>query len=199
MRMKSYMNEQELLHSVSEGNQQAFALLFGTYKNKVFSFAHHYTHSSSLSEEITQEVFMKLWIKRETLPGIDNIEAWIITITKNLCFNHLKRKAMELRINNMLSAIPLAEDNVDDYISYKDQLNNLHQALNQLSPQQRTIYSLNRDKGLKNDEIARQLNLTTSTVKNHLVLALKKIRHFMETHPAGMLLLLLSAIKNIFN
>jgi RNA polymerase sigma factor (sigma-70 family) len=75
-----------------------------------------------------------------------------------------------------------AEDDVEEYLSYKERLAEIDEALEQLSPQQRLIFNLNRGKGLKNEEIARQLNLSPNTVKTHMVIALRKIRLFLESH-----------------
>ena len=97
----------------------------------------------------------------------------------------------------MVNAETEGEENVDDYIFYKDQLQRLGEALDQLSPQQRLIFRLNRDQGMKNEEIARQLNISPNTVKTHMVTALRKIRLFLETHPASIIFLIFFLLKKI--
>ncbi|CAN5681778.1 RNA polymerase sigma-70 factor [soil metagenome] len=199
MRKQTYDNEHELLCCIATGNQEAFRSLFEQFKNKVYSFAAHFTHSDFIAEEITQEVFIKIWMSRETLPEINNIEAWIITLTKNCCFNQLKKKALEMNMKAAVAQNEVMEaDNVAEYIFYKDRLSILKDAMEELSPQQRLIFRLNREDGLKNEEIAHQLNIAPNTVKTHMVTALRKIREFMQTHPASFLLSIGGFLKFIF-
>ncbi len=181
----------DLLVNIAKGDQQAFCRLFEAFKTKVYSYSYHFTRSAFSAEEISQEVFMKIWTGRESIADIENIEAWISTMTRNLCFNYLKKVALEKRLSRAIADKGAeSEENVEQYISYKDQLSRLGEALDQLSPQQRLIFQLNRNKGLKNEEIARQLNISPNTVKSHLVSALRKIRHFLEAHPAHIITLL---------
>lgn len=188
----------DLLTDVAEGNQQAFCKLFEEFKGKVYSYSCYFTHSPVTAEEITQDVFMKIWAGRESIAGIENIEAWISTITRNLCFNYLKKIALDKRLfRAMANKEAVSEENVDQYILYKDQLSLLGEALAQLSPQQKLIFSLNRDQGLKNEEIARQLNISPNTVKTHMVSALRKIRRFLKTHPASIIFLVCFLLKKI--
>ncbi len=199
MRKQTYNNEHELLCCIAAGSEEAFCRLFEQLKNKVYSFAVHFTHSDFIAEEITQEVFLKTWLSRETLPEINNIEAWIVTLAKNCCFNHLKKKALEMKMKAAVARNEVQEvDNVAEYIFYKDRLSVLNDAMQILSPQQRLIFRLNREDGLKNEEIAHQLNIAPNTVKTHMVTALRKIREFMQTHPASFLLPIACFFKFIF-
>ena len=189
----------DLLINIAEGNQQAFCNLFELFKQKVYSYSYHFTRSSFTAEEITQEVFMKIWVSRESMAAVENLDAWISTVTRNLCFNYLKKMALEKRLNRVIAQKDVtAEENVDQYIAYKDQLSLLDAALDQLSPQQKLIFRLNRDQGLKNEEIAHRLNLSPNTVKTHLVIALRKIRHFLKTHASHIIVLLLLLSKKIW-
>lgn len=191
MKIDAYIKEHDLLMSIAHGNEDAFRSLFVLLRNKVYSYSFHFTRSVFTAEEITQEVFLNIWVNRESLPEINSIEAWVVTITRNLCFNQLKKKALEQKIkNSFINAETEGEENVDNYIFYKDQLQRLGEAINQLSPQQRLIFRLNRDQGMKNEEIARQLNISPNTVKTHMVTALRKIRLFLETHPANIIFLI---------
>jgi RNA polymerase sigma-70 factor (family 1) len=186
MKIVSHMEEHDLLAAVAQGDETAFSSLFAMLKDKVYTYSLHFTRSVFIAEEITQEVFLKIWMNRESMSEVRNIEAWLITVTKNLCFNYLKKLALEQRIKDSLTSQEYkAEENVEAYISYKEQLGRIGEAINQLSPQQRLIFSLNRDRGMKNEEIARQLNLSPNTVKTHMVAALRKIRIFLKTHPTN--------------
>lgn len=196
MKIVSQIDEHNLLAAVAQGNETAFSSLFELLKDKVYTYSFHFTRSVFIAEEITQEVFLKIWMNKESMSEVSNIEAWVITVTKNLCFNYLKKLAHEQRIkDSLVNQEYKAEENVDAYISYKEQLSRIDEAINQLSPQQRLIFSLNRDQGMKNEEIARQLNLSPNTVKTHMVAALRKIRDFLKTHPTNIFFFVLLLLK----
>lgn len=196
MKIVSHTEEKELLINIAGGNEEAFRKLFVSFRDKVYSYSLHFTRSVFIAEEITQEVFMKIWVNRKSLTEINSIEAWVITIARNLCLNQLKKKALEQKIKSSIANHEAeAEENVDAYVFYKEELNRIGQAIDQLSPKQRLIYKLNRDQGLKNEEIAHQLNISPNTVKTHMVTALRKIRHFLETHPANIIFLIFFLLK----
>ena len=80
---------------VSEGDAIAFRQLFDHYRNKIYSLGMYLTRSETLSEEIVQDVFLKVWEKREELTGINYFNAWLRTVAKNTCSNYLRSLAME--------------------------------------------------------------------------------------------------------
>jgi RNA polymerase sigma-70 factor (ECF subfamily) len=113
-----------------------------------------------------------------------------------LCFNYLKKLALERKTKDeLLKTQNYSDENVEQYLSYKEKANQLAEALDQLSPQQRLIFTLNRDKGLKNEEIADQLHLSPNTVKTHMVSALRKIRSILESHATHLFGILLIFLK----
>ncbi len=196
--MKNFMPSvsQELLLSIANGDSIAFSKLFNLYKQPVYSYAVHFTHADFTAEEITQEVFMKIWVSRDKLAALENFEAWLMTVTRNCCFNQLKKMANELKLKKGISA-SITETtesiDIDQYIFEKENQHLLALALEQLSPQQKIIFKLSREKGLKNGEIACELNLSPNTVKAHMVSALKKIRDYFETHPISIIILVAGA------
>lgn len=185
MRSAAQIFNPDWITDIANGDREAFSRFFHFFKNKVYSFSLSFTHSTEVAEEITQDVFIKLWTSRESLLEIENIEAWMSTITKNLCFNYLKKLALDRKTKSVLQhRQQFVELNVEQYLSYKERVRQVAEAVDQLSPQQRLIFNLNRNKGLKNEEIAHQLNLSPNTVKNHMVTALRKIKSFLESHAA---------------
>lgn len=196
MRSSAQIYNRDWLDDIAEGDQEAFTLFFEAFKNKIYSFSFAFTHSAETAEEITQDVFIKVWANRESLSEIENMDAWLSTVTRNLCFNYLKKLARERKAKDiLLKTQNETEDNVEQYLSYKDKASQVSEAIEQLSPQQRLIFSLNRDKGLKNEEIAHQLNLSPNTVKTHMVTALRKIRSFLESNAAHLFGLLFFFLK----
>jgi RNA polymerase sigma-70 factor (ECF subfamily) len=194
----AYRNEEhELLAGIANGSEEAFRTLFAKYRHKVYSFSLYFTRSAFIAEDITQEVFLKIWMNRQSMTEIKNMEAWIITVTRNLCFNQLKKTAYEQKVKISLAEKELeSEESTEAYISYKEQRTRIGEAVENLSPAERLVFRLNRDQGMKKEEIARQLKISPNTVKTHLVNALKKIRLFFTTHPANIFIFLFFSLKN---
>ena len=176
-------NEHNLLLSIASGSEPAFTQLFDRYKNEVYAHALYFTQSITIAEEITQDVFLKCWLKKETLPEIKDLRAWLFTIAKNDCFTHLKKVAREHRLKNYMAIVAEQDnENIESYMTVKEQQQLLHQAVENLPAQQKKVFVLNREGGLKNAEIAKQLNISPNTVKIHLGSALRTIRHFFKAH-----------------
>ena len=196
MRSRVQIFNHDCLADIATGDQEAFCKFFDAFKNKIYSFSYSFTKSQQVAEEITQDVFTRVWTNRESLIEIENIDAWLSTITRNLCFNYLKKLALERKTKDeLLKTQNYSDENVEQYLSYKEKANQLAEALDQLSPQQRLIFTLNRDKGLKNEEIADQLHLSPNTVKTHMVSALRKIRAILESHATHLFGILLIFLK----
>ena len=183
MKIANDDNEQELLLSIANGSEAAFCRLFDRFKNTIYGHALYFTRSVFIAEEITQEVFLKCWLKKASLPEINNIEAWLFTLTKNRCFNYLKKMAREQRLLDSIAQTgEQADENIESYLAVKEQQGILTQAIGHLSDKQKLVFTLNREAGMKNAEIAQQLNISPNTVKTHMVSALRIIRLFFKTH-----------------
>jgi RNA polymerase sigma-70 factor (family 1) len=184
-----YYSDQDLLTGIASGNADCFRIFFSNYYHKVYSFSLKVTRSVYRAEEITQEVFLKIWVNREQMAGIENPEAWIITITRNLCFNQLKKIAaekcmIELSAEKQGSPVISIHQQIED----KDLLLKLREASAQLTPRQQLIYRLSKEKGLRKKEIADSLHISENTVRAHLTTALRKIRQLMERYSTAGLL-----------
>ena len=178
--MKPDQNDQHFLELIAAGDQNAFRRIFETYSNKVYGFALKLTRSTTLAEEIVQDVFMKIWINRESLEAIRSFPAYIFTLTKNHTFNTLKRIAIEEAAKNTLGKkMNVANYETEDAVNYNESQRLLNQAINNLPPQQKLVYSMCQQEGLKYEEVAQRLKISRLTVKTHMQQALRSIKsHF---------------------
>jgi len=149
----------------------------------VYGVALKITHSTQLSEEIVQEVFLTIWLKRSSLVNIDNIEAYLFVIARNRVFKVLKQiaknyKTILLEENDNA----FAHNNLESRILEKENNQLLHQAIERLPPQQKQVYNLIKDQGLKREEAAAFLQLKPETIKFHLAQAMKNIRSYCAFH-----------------
>ena len=192
--MRSISNiDRALILQVSEGDEYAFRILFDQYRNKIFSIAWKITGVRSAGEDVVQEVFIKLWMNREKLAEVENLDAYVNTITRNHILNNLRKVAYEQSfLEDLIREQSVNTKNVSDPVLYNELLNLVHTAIQQLSPRQKKIFQLSRTEGLKHAEIAAQLNISQSTVKDHMVEALRSIKIFLNSHESliGLLIFL---------
>lgn len=182
----------ELLKSVANSDLDAFRRLYDRYLQKVYSYSYFLTRSSEQAEDLTQELFAKIWIKRTELKSIENFDAWLTTLVRNNAYNFLKRHAIEQKA---LRRIELSKQpdsvSIDDALIHKEYSKIYQEAIDQLPPQQKKVFLLSRNEGLKQEEIASNLGISLNTVKNHMKAALFSIRTYMKSYVSSLLVWLL--------
>jgi RNA polymerase sigma-70 factor (family 1) len=191
MRKYNPVEEKKVLELLAQGNEFAFTLLFDHYRGRIFTVAVRFLKSRELAEEVVQEVFLKIWTRREDLLTVLNFEAYLITIARNLVFDLVKDIAREtITRNDFVSNVqqPIGADEGLIEEQYRELLN---EAVSQLPPQQKQIFRLAKVEGLSHQAIAEQLHLSRLTVKTHMAKALQSIRENLQHHIISICLLLL--------
>lgn len=191
-------NEREVLLRIADGDEAAFAELFHFYTARLHLHVAHLVKSAPVAEEIIQETFLRVWINRDQLPGIDFPRAWIFSIASNICFNHLRQQLRsEKHLRIMAGNITEGQPEIPVLTELKEMRSAIHDAVDHLSGQRRLIWLLYREQGLKQSEIASQLNISISTVKNTIAQSLEFIRKHMRTKGFWIPLCLLEAVLKI--
>ena len=184
-------NEKELLSGIAAGDAIAFRQLYDTYRPKIYSYALRLTENETMADDIIQDVFMKVWVNRQSLTTITNFNAWLYAIARNQIADVLKAIAKaRTSLHQLGQTLPAGANTVEAEMADKENQRLLQQALNQLSPQQRLIYHLTRNEGAKHADIAGQLKISRHTVKTHLVYALRTIRNYLRLHSDQVLFIL---------
>ncbi|RPD41404.1 RNA polymerase sigma factor [Chitinophaga barathri] len=182
--MEPLNNETELIQHAAAGDAMAFAALFRLYKDKLYGFLLRATGSPEMAEDVVQDIFLRLWKHREKLPEITRFDAYIFQMARNQVINSLKRMAKETLILDELVKTGVAvRIDAEDRLNVQEVNKHLLSALEKLTPRQKLVYTLSRDKGLKHEEIARFLDISPSTVNNHLIEALRLIRQQLSARP----------------
>lgn len=163
-------------------NEEKFNHLFLSYRERVYGFVLLMVKNHEAAEELVQEIFMKLWLRRNTLDEVDNLEAYLFTMARNKTLNHLRKAAHdEQLLKELTSHMKPVHNNVEETVLTRDYNEIIRKGVAQLSPQRRMVYEMSRTEGLNHEEIAGKLNISKNTVKNHLVKTLTFLRrHLLE-------------------
>ncbi|KAA0989210.1 RNA polymerase sigma factor [Dyadobacter aurulentus] len=165
--------ENEILQQIAQGDERAFAALFNHFHQPLGLHIFKFTKSEQLAEEVVQDVFLKIWLNRELLVGIDNFRVYLYVISKNAALNCLKKVANEsARIVDLdPQADTIAAENIEEDHRYLL----IDEAIDRLPPQQKQVYLLRRHERLSYPEIAAQMKISKETVKKYLQIATESI------------------------
>lgn len=166
----------DIIAALQEGSLEAFDVLYYKYVGKVHNFILKISGDSALSEDITQEVFIKLWHRREELDPARNIESWLFVCARNLFLNELRRRRQGavFAAETQKTATP-SENSTLDQVHYHFAERELAALIREMPPQRQRIFVLSRLYGLPAAEIARQMDISERTVENQLYQARKHI------------------------
>lgn len=172
--------EKELLQRISKGDEKAFREVFDLYKERFFAAALKMTRSPDAAEEIVQEVFVSLWMRRALLTTVENPPSYLFTIVYNTISARFKKIALEMKIKQMIAERSVDSENIiEEKLEVKEANQRIQSILHRLPEQQQLVYYLSKEEGLSREEIAQKMHISPNTVKNHLLRATKYIReHF---------------------
>lgn len=182
MIVKPFHNETELLAKIAEGDEYAFKIIYENYYKKIFTYALQYLKSEPESEEVMQEVFLKLWLRDRGSLAINNLDQYLRTLARNRSLDLLRRKMLGNR-NDLERAINWQEEHNDteELIMLNDTRKILDEGVRLLPTQQKLVYQLCHQEGLKYDEAAKVLNLSPATIHTHMKLALRFLRTYVQS------------------
>lgn len=164
---------QELTQKLKVGDLTAFNTLFYFFEPKVFAYSMKLTNNAEDSKEAVQEVFIKIWERREWIDPDCNFDSFLFTIAKNLIYNNAKHRAYVFAYKEYFSIYGIQTENfTENTVDFNELISLIQEACRQLPPVRREIFRLSRIDGLSNSEIAEKLNTSTSNVKNHIYKAI---------------------------
>lgn len=162
--------------AIKDGDLRAFNELFDRYGKRLYHFSIGYLKSAADSEEIVQEVFLKIWNNREELSAQKSFESYLFTIAKNSILNTIRKSKSEQAYLSYAKLHPGKNVLLDDELNFRELEEAYKEAVEQLSPRRKEIFMLNREQSLSNAEIAEKMNVSVKTVENQMTSALSEIR-----------------------
>lgn len=191
------LTDDQVLNLVRSGDSAAYHEFYRRNRNKVMGFAFRFLKDKEEAKELTQEIFVSLWEKREKIDPSKNSGALLLVMVRNRFLDSLKRKASQSRYIETEYQIEPSVSTTDDYINFKDCGEIASLAIHALPKQAKIIYLLSRDNGWSHKEISEHMQISKKTVNNQITKSLRHIRgHFERLSPetALMAILLLKSL-----
>ncbi|NLR78414.1 RNA polymerase sigma factor [Chitinophaga eiseniae] len=189
--------DRELLEQVAGGDEQAFQVLFSTYRERLYHYILGIVKSAQVAEELVMDVFLKIWIGRDVVPQIENMDAFLFRVACNKSIDFL-RKASTSRVLTDITwdNIQIAESSdPESRLIHQEYDQKLREAIDLLPPKRREVYRLSREEGLSHAEIAEKLGIAPSTIANQIVDAQRFIKSYLFSHLKITIILALLALE----
>jgi len=167
-----------LLERLRASDMDALCSLYMRYASRVRFLAFKLLKDEDGAEDVTHDVFLRLWQTREALPDIDSIPSWLFRMTRNEVFNIIKhRKAGRRYMEFSLRFTPAAEE---ERVTTDDLLSVINHEIGALPEKQRAAYELSREGGKTYREISSELGISERTVQYHISRVLERIRRIFR-------------------
>ena len=171
--------ERQILDAAAAGDEKAFRTLVEVYWSRVYFNTLTLVKSTPVAQDLTQDIFLKIWLQREKLREVQNFSNYIYVVGRNQVIAVLRKKIIDTAAADIVA---LREDllSPDLRLEGKDAYKMLMEGVARLTPQQKLVFKLSRLEGLSHEEIAQQLGLSKNTVKVHMVIALNFLRGWLR-------------------
>ncbi len=175
-------DEEKILKALSNGDESAFLKIYEEYWYKVFSIAYKRLGKKEIAEELTQELFLKLWEKRETLKP-QKIGNYLFVSIKNSVIDHINSGLVANKYIDFYKAFAQSNStSTQNSVEFDDLTEAIERGLLKLPVKSQQVFKLSRLDHWTSDKIARHLNLSEKTVGYHLTKSVKFMRTYLREY-----------------
>lgn len=174
-------NESALLLRIAVGDELSYTLLVERHWQKVLQHALSFVKSYPVAEELTQDVFIQIWEKREKLSSLNNFDNYLFIVSRNLIISHIRKKLIE---TDSLKDEKLQEMffKPDEQYEFQELVGIINEGAALLQEPRRSVFLLSRMEGRDADYISKELGIAKRTVRWHLVQALNFLRNYLQKY-----------------
>lgn len=184
----------ELVALLVRDNEAAFSELYVRYKNKLYYFVFHLLKSKEETNDIVQEIFIRIWESRSFINPDLSFSSFLYTMARNRILNYFRDIDIDEKVKEILATQKAKEEEaIDTQIIYTEYQEILRNAISRLPPKRQKIFNMSRIENMSHKEIAAQLGISVNTVQEHISEALKFIKTYFNKHADMSLNLLLAA------
>jgi len=186
-------NESETFRLASQGDERAFQLIFDKYWSQVYGTALRLTRAPEPARDLAQDVFLKLWDNRHKLKGVQNGNAYIYILSRNLIMDFLRKKVFaDTNIDYLLAYAGSDGISTQEWMERKELAAILNGEIDKLPGKVKEVIRLKYLEGLSHQEIAQRLHISVVSSKTYAVRGIQEIRS--RVSPAAQKLLFLPAV-----
>ncbi|WP_441000333.1 RNA polymerase sigma-70 factor [Fodinibius sp. SL11] len=168
-----------LVEKIRQGDERAFEELFREYYSDLCSFAYQFTKCNEQARDIVQEVFTKVWKRRQDWNIHRSVKAYLLKAVRNSAINQINRNDHRSKVRETFSRERLQSVKfpADIEVGKLDRVvAQIWEVVVAMPKRRRKVFILYHRHGLSYNEISEVLNISRKTVENHMGLALKDIR-----------------------
>ncbi|MEN9839632.1 MAG: hypothetical protein RL177_1111 [Bacteroidota bacterium] len=177
------MTETQLIHAFLAGHEPSFELIMRRRRDLVYSIALRLIGNADDAQDVTQNVFIKVYHKLHTLQSAEGFQAWLVRITRNACMDLLKSKHRQIMRPVDLDDLDVASEADADRAQQRSLAEFLESALARIPVDQREVVVMKELHQLSFQEIADVLGEPLNTVKSRMYYGLKALHALASTHP----------------
>jgi RNA polymerase sigma-70 factor (family 1) len=186
------LSDDELLVLLKQDKLSAFKELYSRYWKKLYGAAYKRLKNKESAEEIVQEIFTNLWLKRYSLQITTTVGGYLYSTASNGIIDRYRKELVRTKYKEVFWTVHSETDNsTEDAIMLRELTYTIEAEVRQLPDKCRSVYELSRNEHKTNKEIALQLGISEKTVENHLTKALKRLRVGLSHYLTIILILLL--------
>jgi RNA polymerase sigma-70 factor (ECF subfamily) len=177
------INEKEALIKLRQDSESAFSKIYCHYKPVLINFIKSLIKVEDVAEDIAQQIFLSLWLKRKEINPEKSFSSYLFTIAKNSTLNYIRRDNVGKQyLKEMIwGELLVGRCFTDETIEHDELLRTVSEAINSLTDQKKKIFEMSRKFGKTHDEIASELNISKNTVKNHIVDSIALIKRHISS------------------
>ena len=188
--------ERELLLRLKNGNEQAFEAIYNLYSNRLYGNLIKLVKSEEEAQEILQDIFIKIWNKRQEIDVDASFRSYLFKIAENKAYDFFRKLARDKRREKRLIAIATTEYvHIEEAILKKENEAILEKAIQSLPAQRQQVFRLCKLEGRTYKEVGELLGISVSTISDHIVKATKSLREYFENNEQALLALIFISLE----
>ncbi|UZR97574.1 RNA polymerase sigma-70 factor [Chondrinema litorale] len=184
--MKNNLNDlSSLLNQVQQkADTKSFKLLFDATYPRLLQFAKYYVKTHFHAQEVVSQVFIKLWENKNELGEVQNVSAYLYTVTKRLSLNYLRDNDLSntVSLNLLDQNMKTVATNPESELLSAELLSEINKSILSLPPKCQLVYQMVKEDGLKYKDVAQMLDISEKAVEKHMGNAFKKLRKDLDSY-----------------
>lgn len=175
------LDEKELFRLTGCGDSYAFTVLFNRYTDQLFSYILKLTKSDIWAEEIVQDVWTQVWIKRKLIGSVEDPLSYLYRIATNKAVDWMRHNRLDIKVAHYLKKnASVVTNDTEEQVEFNQCRQVLMEAIHRLPAQRGLVFRLKNIEGLSYAEIADRLHISKNTVRNQMVKSLQAIRDHLK-------------------